>query len=353
MPLLDIDRPETDDRLAWYRGVSDPELLLRGGRFVAEGRLVVERLLRSSRFATESVLVTPAALASLDAALRPRRDRLPVFVVAIEALVALTGYNIHRGALAIGIRPEGSNAGPSGGTRQRRGALRRTPVPQGGAADRATAPACGGIGDLAAGPGVLVVLEHLANADNVGGIFRSALAFGAAAVLLDPTTCDPLYRKAIRTSMGATLEVPFARADDWPATLGELRAAGFSLLALCPSSDAVDPAEAGDFLARPHVALMIGNEGAGLSKAALAAADVRLRIPIAPAVDSLNAATAAGIALYLAAEARRLGRSAVAMVHPGGLRPPRSEDPGPPRSENKQPPRSEDPEAVRGGNRLP
>jgi tRNA G18 (ribose-2'-O)-methylase SpoU len=319
MPLLHVS-DTNDDRLAWYRGVGDPELLLRGGRFVAEGRLVVERLLRSSRFATESVLVTPAALAALEATLGPWLDRLPIYVVPLETLVALTGYNIHRGALAIGIRPEGKGAELSGGRHQRRGTLLPTPVPQRDLASRPTGTAGAGVDDLVAEPGVLVVLERLANADNVGGIFRSALAFGAAAVLLDPTTCDPLYRKAIRTSMGATLEVPFARADDWPAALGELRAAGGSLLALCPSSDAVDLSEAGDLLARPRVALMIGNEGTGLSDAALAAADARLRIPIAPAVDSLNAATAAGIALYLAAEARRHAPS---------------DSPGPPRCGNR------------------
>jgi tRNA G18 (ribose-2'-O)-methylase SpoU len=270
VPLIPIDRAE-DERLAWYRGVGDPELLRQGGRFVAEGRLVVQRLLRSSRFETESVLVTPAALDGLRDIVEPRLPSLPVHVVTLDTLVQLTGFNIHRGALAIGTRP---------------------------GVDRDAVAA------LAHSAGLLVVLEGLANADNVGGIFRSALAFGASGVVLDPTTCDPLYRKAIRTSMGATLEVPFARGDDCPSTLRVLREAGVTLLALSPSPDAIDIGEAAVF-GNAKVALLIGNEGSGLSAATLERADARLRIPIAPGVDSLNAATAAGIALYLARRRNR------------------------------------------------
>jgi tRNA G18 (ribose-2'-O)-methylase SpoU len=271
VPLIPIDRAD-DERLAWYRGVGDPELLRQGGRFVAEGRLVVQRLLRSARFETESVLVTPAALERLRDVIDPHLPSLSVHVVALETLVQLTGFNLHRGALAIGRRPE---AGRDDLARLRDAA------------------------------GLLVALEGLANADNVGGIFRSALAFGASGVVLDATTCDPLYRKAIRTSMGATLEVPFARGDDWSSTLRGLREAGVTLLALSPSADAVDIGEAGVVLNHPKLALLIGNEGVGLSAATLDAADARVRIPIAAGVDSLNAATAAGIALYLAGRRNR------------------------------------------------
>jgi tRNA G18 (ribose-2'-O)-methylase SpoU len=270
MPLILIERPD-DERLAWYRGVGDPELLRRGGRFVAEGRLVVGRLLRSTRFETESVLVTPAALERLRDVIAPRLDRLPVHVVALETLVHLTGFNMHRGALAIGRRPRVDSRG---------------------------------LEELAATGDLLVVLEGLANADNVGGVFRSALAFGASGVVLDPTTCDPLYRKAVRTSMAAALEVPFVRAVDWPGALRVLGAAGVALLALSPGVGAIDIDEAPEVLRRPRIALLIGNEGTGLSAAALDMANARLRIPIVPGVDSLNAATAAGIALYLASRAR-------------------------------------------------
>jgi len=270
MPLLHVRDPH-DERLAWYRGVSDPELLRRGGRFVAEGRLVVRRLLLSSRFETESVLVTPAAWEALHDVLEPRLDWLEVHVVPLDKLIALTGFNMHRGALAIGRRAA--------------------------AEPRA-------IETLAASAGVLLVLEGLANADNVGGVFRSALAFGASGVVLDPTTCDPLYRKAVRTSIGATLSVPFVRADTWPDGLEAVRRAGAHVIALSPGGDACDIADARHALGRPRVALLVGNEGTGLSADALEMADVRVRIPIAPGVDSLNAATAAAIALYLATQAR-------------------------------------------------
>jgi len=144
-----------------------------------------------------------------------------------------------------------------------------------------------------------VALEEVSNADNVGGVFRNALAFGAGALLLSPGCCDPLYRKAIRTSMAATLRVPFARVERWPGGLEAVRAAGFALVALTPAADARD---IGAFTADPgrpaRIALVVGTEGAGLSAAAEAMADARVRIPMAPGVDSLNLATATGIALY-------------------------------------------------------
>jgi tRNA G18 (ribose-2'-O)-methylase SpoU len=143
------------------------------------------------------------------------------------------------------------------------------------------------------------VLEGVSNADNVGGVFRNAAAFGAN-VLLSPTCCDPLYRKAIRTSMGTSLRVPFARADeeDWPDALMRVRAAGFTIVALTPR----EPSETLDaFAARPRpgsVALIVGTEGAGLTPGMERTADYRVRIPTTDAVDSLNVAVAAGLALY-------------------------------------------------------
>src|SRR5262249_25698345 len=144
----------------------------------------------------------------------------------------------------------------------------------------------------------IVVLEGVANADNVGGVFRNAAAFGADGILLSPTCCDPMYRKAIRTSMGAVLRVPFARAANWPAAIDELRAAGFTMVALTPRGPSVTLDE---FRSRPRpdrVALIVGTEGAGLTAAIEAAADCRVRIPTTGEVDSLNLAVAAGIALY-------------------------------------------------------
>ena len=151
-----------------------------------------------------------------------------------------------------------------------------------------------------------MVLEAVANADNVGGVFRNAAAFGAGAVVLSPTCCDPFYRKAIRTSMGAVLRVPFARAHEWPAAIDRIRAAGFAIVALTPR-DPADPLDA--FIASRDcprtLALVAGAEGAGLSEAAETAADRRVRIPISDDVDSLNVAVAVGIALWSVATASR------------------------------------------------
>lgn len=262
MPRLDIDRLD-DPCLAPYRDVSDRELLVRLGRFVAEGRLVVERLVRASADRVDSVLVTPAAFSALRAALLPRLATLPVYVVPADLLAELTGFNLHRGCLALARRPPPATL------------------------DQILPPA----GEAS----LVLVLERLANADNVGGLFRNARAFGAGAVVLDPGTTDPLYRKAIRTSMGASLEVPWARGEEWPASLQRLREAGFTLVALSPEGDLLGAEPAG---AARRIALLVGHEGSGLGDAALALADRRVRIPMVPGVDSLNAATAGGIALH-------------------------------------------------------
>jgi tRNA G18 (ribose-2'-O)-methylase SpoU len=144
---------------------------------------------------------------------------------------------------------------------------------------------------------LVVVLEDVANADNVGGVFRNAAAFGVDAVLLSPSCCDPLYRKAIRTSMAATLQVPFARIADWPRGLAALGARGFTTVGLTPRA----PAQSLDSFAaasRPaRIALLVGNEGAGLSREAEAAAHHLVRVPIRPDVDSLNLVVATGIVL--------------------------------------------------------
>ena len=254
-----------DPRVAAYRGVRDGDLLRTRGLFVAEGRLVVRRVIEDERFCVESVLVNEAALTDLEPALAVIAARIPILVCRPDALAAVAGYHVHRGCLAL---------------------VRRPP------------PA--GVDEIVAAATRLVVLEGVSNADNVGSVFRNAAAFGADAVLLSPTCCDPLYRKAIRTSMGAVLRVPFARAGagDWPGVLARVGAAGFTLVALTPR----EPSETlATFTRRPRparIALIVGTEGAGVSPAAEAAADYRVRIPIDDAVDSLNLAVATGIALY-------------------------------------------------------
>ena len=143
----------------------------------------------------------------------------------------------------------------------------------------------------------VLALEGVGNPDNVGGLFRTAFAFGVDAVILDAATADPLYRKAIRTSMAATLRVPFLRIDRWQAGLVDLRASGLRVVALSPhpTGIALDeyPVRAGE-----RVVLLVGNEGDGLSESSLDIADIRVRIPIDPRADSLNVVTAAAIALH-------------------------------------------------------
>ena len=142
----------------------------------------------------------------------------------------------------------------------------------------------------------MLVLEGVNNPDNIGGLFRSAAAFGVDLVVLGPGCSDPLYRKAIRTSMAATLQVPFVAAGEWPAALSLLRAHGFRVMALTPAADAVPlddcPRD------HPRLALLAGAEGDGLTPAAMAAADQRVRIPIADGTDSLNVTVAVSIALH-------------------------------------------------------
>lgn len=269
MPII---RPDdvADARLADYQGVAEPGLAAEKGIFIAEGRLVVRRLLGSDRFATRSVLVTQPAMAAL-ADLLARRPDVPVFLVSQEVMNTVAGFNIHRGCLAIGERPEPASWHDLAG---------QIPHPE------------------AQRPGMLVCLERVANADNVGGVFRSASAFEATAVLLDPATTDPLYRKAIRTSMGATLQVPFARAEPWPAALTELRNRGVAVIAMTPAPAARPLGQAIAAVGRRPAAIVLGHEGDGLTAEATSACELHARIPIGSAVDSLNVATAAAIALY-------------------------------------------------------
>ncbi len=277
MPLIPVSNVE-DPRLAWYRGVADPVLLRQGGRFIAEGRRVVERLLTSPRWRVESVLVSPAAAAALDVVLTPHLPTLPVFVAALDRLVALAGYNIHRGCLAIGLRT------PTLGV-------------------EAVVPAPGE-------PAWLLGLEGLADADNVGACFRNAAAFGIQAVVLDAGCADPLYRKAIRTSMGATLQVPFARVTDWPGTFARVREGGGVVVALTPSADAEDLGPRRPSWAESRrLLVLVGREGSGLDRATIAACDRRVRVPMAEGTDSINVAAASAVALHgLGGACRLTGR---------------------------------------------
>ena len=258
-----------DPRLAPFRDVGDAELRRRQGLFLAEGRLVVRRLLTESRYRTRAVLVSETARASLDDVLQATCDTVDVFVVPAAWMEGLTGFNLHRGCLAIGER-----AAPPG-WRDVAGQARR-----------------------------LLVLEGVGNPDNVGGLFRTARAFDVGGVLLGPGTGDPLYRKAIRVSCGAALSVPYAAATPWPDVVRALVAGGVDVWALTPASDAMPIDQAVARGVPDRLALLVGAEGPGLSDASLALATERIRIPIAPEADSLNVTVAAGIALAAVAGGR-------------------------------------------------
>jgi tRNA G18 (ribose-2'-O)-methylase SpoU len=251
----------TGEHLADFVLLNDPELRKRVeadvGFFVAEGPLAVRALLASS-YRVRSVLVTPAqhdaladVLDGLDA---------PVHVVTPAVMRETVGFDLHRGALA--------------------------------SADRAPLP---DLETVLAGASRVAVLERVNDHENLGALFRNAAAFGFDAVLLCPQCSDPLYRRTVRVSIGHVLHVPWTRATPWPGALDRLRTLGFRRLALTPQPPA-RPLDADEAGTGDRIAVLIGAEGPGLSSEALSAADERIRIPMAPGVDSLNLAVAAALA---------------------------------------------------------
>ncbi len=273
MPIAHIDKAD-DPRLDPYRALPAHDARRREACFVAEGREVVRELLCSRRFAVRSLLLTKSAHRALSGHLGRRAD-LPVYVAPLPVLKRVVGFDFHRGCLALG--------------------------------DRGAARSVADV--LAAEPRRLVVLEGASNPDNVGGVLRTARALGADAVVLSPDCCDPLYRKALRVSMGAALELPWAQARDWEAEreppVALLRGAGFTLIALTPRGG-VDVRALGVEIPLPaRAALLVGAERDGLRAATLATADLRVRIPMAAGVDSLNLVTACAVALDRLGWARR------------------------------------------------
>jgi len=264
-----------DPRVADYRDVPDRELLRARGLFVAEGRLVVERLIEQGRYRVRSLLLSDVARAALAPAVARLAPDVPVYICAAAHFEHIAGFHVHRGCLALVERPRPAS-----------------------------------IDEVLRDARLVVVLEDVANADNVGGVFRNAAAFGADAVLLNRASCDPLYRKAIRTSMGATLTVPFARIDDWPGGLAEVAARGWTIVALTPRQPSVPLDEFARLGLPDRLALVVGAEGPGLSEGAAASAAFRVRIPMTSAVDSLNLAVATGIALSTLSAVSRLTRPA-------------------------------------------
>ena len=253
-----------------YVGLTDVTLRRRRepaeGLFIAEGEKVIRRAVGAG-YPVRSLLLEEKWLPGLADLLG--QVEAPVYVTDLDTLRAVTGYNVHRGALA---------------------SMARLPLP---------APR-----HLLQAATTVAVLEDLVDHTNVGAVFRSAAGLGVDAVLVSPSCADPLYRRSVKVSMGAVFSVPWSRLEAWPADLADVRREGLSVLALTPSADATPLADLpSEVTAR--CALLIGAEGPGLTADALDAADHRVRIPMSGGVDSLNAAAASAVAFYALAQSRR------------------------------------------------
>ncbi|GAA2624989.1 TrmH family RNA methyltransferase [Paractinoplanes durhamensis] len=250
-----------DPRIADYRALTDLELRTRweppNGLFIAEGELVIRRALKAG-YRLRSILVDEKRTEQF----ADLADDDVVYAGTPDLLEAITGFHVHRGVL---------------------GSFHRRELPS--------------VGELVTSARRLVVLEGLNTHTNLGALFRSAAALGIDAIVLSPNCADPLYRRAVRVSMGEVFAIPYAKAEAWPEALKVVRDAGFRLLALTPGADSVMLQELGA-ADRERPALMLGAEGPGLTRAALAASDVRVAIPMQNGVDSLNVATAAAIAFW-------------------------------------------------------
>ena len=252
-----------DPVLADYVGLTDMALRSRKepaeGLFIAEGDKVIRRALAAG-YRMRSMLLEEKWLPQL-ADVVDGVDA-PVHLAGLDVLEQVTGYSVHRGALA---------------------AMQRRPLPD--------------PGTLLAGAGRVVVLEDVTNHTNVGAVFRAAAGLGVDAVLVTPRCADPLYRRSVKVSMGAVFAVPWTRLPRWPAGVDDLRAAGLTVVALALSPHAVDLRQLAE---NPpdRLALLLGTEGDGLAPATVAAADRVVRIPMSGGVDSLNVASAAAVAFW-------------------------------------------------------
>ncbi|MDB5498194.1 MAG: methyltransferase [Phenylobacterium sp.] len=268
--VIRIDDPD-DPRLADYREVRERDLVGRQGSFIAEGMVVLEKLVRAGRHPIRSVLVAEKRAAALAPLLTGLAEGVEVYAAGQAVMDAVVGFPIHRGVLAAGTRAE-----PDLET-----LLANLP------------------------PRALVMgLVGIANHDNMGGLFRNAAAFGADAVVLDADCCDPLYRKAIRVSVGAALTTPFARGGEASDLAGRLAAAGFSLVALSPGGKT----DLADLMPAARTAVLFGAEGPGLPASVMERSET-VRVEMAGGFDSLNVATTSGIVLHhMVATARRARR---------------------------------------------
>jgi tRNA G18 (ribose-2'-O)-methylase SpoU len=268
--VCDITDPD-DARLDHFRDLNSidrrPDLPTGKGLVIAEGVLVVQRML-ASPFAPLAFLGTDRRLGELKADLAGNPS--PYYRVSAEVMAQVVGFHLNRGVLA---------------------AARRVP-------ERSVA-------QVVDGARTIVVLEGVNDHENLGAVFRNAAGLDVDAVVFGRGCADPLYRRAVRVSMGHALLVPYARATDWPTELNVLRQMGFRLFAMTPSPDAAPLSAAMAEVHDERIALLVGAEGQGLSRAAMQASDLQVRIPMSRGTDSLNVATAAALAFY---ERVRLGR---------------------------------------------
>ena len=262
-PVIDITDPG-DPRVDDFRDLNSvdrrPDLPTGKGLVIAEGVLVVQRMM-ASRFSPHAFLGTERRLTELAADLVG--VTAPYYRASAEVMAEVVGFHLNRGVL---------------------GAARR-------ASELTTAQVLDGARTVA-------VLEGVNDHENLGSIFRNAAGLGVDGVVFGAGCADPLYRRAVRVSMGHALLVPFSRAQSWPGELNILRDRGFRMLAMTPGPQSLTLAEAMDGLAGARVAVLVGAEGPGLTETVMRAADVRVRIPMSRGTDSLNVATAAALAFY-------------------------------------------------------
>lgn len=268
MPASPLEITSLDDpRVELYRNVRDRDLQGRDHVFVAESELVIRRLLQARR-RMHSLLLTRGKYEALREDVARVPESVPVYVAGLELMCAIAGFHVHRGALAVVHRPTPA-------------ALSLDVVLQ-------TLPPTG--------TSRLLVVEGITNVDNIGGLFRVAAAFGFDAVVLDPTSSDPLYRKAVRVSMGHVLSVPYAVSTEWPGDLDRIRQEyGMTLIGAESCADAV-PLWSLPRVQRP--AILVGSEAHGLSIGALRHCDHVAVIPMYGDVPSINVVSAAAVCAY-------------------------------------------------------
>ena len=257
--VVRISDPD-DPRIDIYRDIRERDLIRRHGHFIAEGKTVLQVLVAQERFPVHSLLVLENRLAGIAEMTDALSGDVPVYCATQPVFDAIAGFHMHRGVLAAARIPEEATA-----------------LPDVFPADWST----------------VLLLSAISNHDNMGAIFRNAAAFGVDAVVLDPQCCDPLYRKAVRVSVGGVLRVPFFRAGTMEEAMAVLDQNGFATAALSPAGTA----DIAEWSPASRQALVLGSEGEGLAREWLERLET-LSIAMAPGFDSLNVATAGAIALH-------------------------------------------------------